>query len=87
MRSWRKTALFVALHLAAVNFLSSLGHAQSTAIRQRSDQSLHEGQPLADPEAFSGIWESPDGQGGAVGIQLKLQSEVGLQYCLQLTNA
>lgn len=39
-------------------------------------RSLQLGQPVSEPEALSGVWEAPDGQGGAVGIHLQLTTTV-----------
>jgi hypothetical protein len=38
------------------------------------DTSFYVGKPIAHPEELSGIWEVPDGHGGAVGIQLILST-------------
>jgi hypothetical protein len=34
------------------------------------------GQPVPNPESLSGIWEAPDGRGGAVGLHLQLTTVV-----------
>jgi hypothetical protein len=40
------------------------------------DTSFYVGSPIAHPEELSGLWEVPDGHGGAVGIQLILSTTV-----------
>jgi hypothetical protein len=39
-------------------------------------RSFYFGHPVDRPEALSGVWEAPDGQGGAVGIHLNLMTTV-----------
>jgi hypothetical protein len=34
------------------------------------------GQPVPHPESLSGLWEAPDGHGGAVGLHLQLTTTV-----------
>jgi hypothetical protein len=41
-------------------------------------RSLYRGRPVDHPEALSGVWETPDGHGGAVGIHLRLMTTVPL---------
>ena len=36
------------------------------------NRSFYDGQTISSPEALSGLWEAPDGDGGAVGIHLIL---------------
>jgi hypothetical protein len=61
------------------------GHARAQSIpnsvpdtptRQPQDRSFYLGTPVTHPEALSGIWEAPDGHGGAVGIHLVLDTTV-----------
>jgi hypothetical protein len=40
------------------------------------DTSFYVGKPIAHPEELSGLWEVPDGHGGAVGIHLILSTTV-----------
>jgi len=40
------------------------------------DTSFYVGKPVAHPEELSGLWEVPDGHGGAVGIHLILSTTV-----------
>jgi hypothetical protein len=53
---------------------------QSSAIAQTSetwkDRSFYLDQPVLHPEALSGTWETPSGNGGAVGIHLQLAAKL-----------
>ena len=64
------------LGLLAASFLASCVFAQSGTTAQPQvapeDRSFYLNRPVVHPEALSGIWEAPDGHGGAVGIQLQL---------------
>jgi hypothetical protein len=40
------------------------------------DRSFYVNQPVDRPEALSGVWQTPDGHGGAVGIHLELMTTV-----------
>jgi hypothetical protein len=40
------------------------------------DRSFYVNQPVNYPEALSGVWQTPDGSGGAVGIHLELMTAV-----------
>jgi hypothetical protein len=56
-------------------------HAQETIAlvtptAPADDTSFYVGKPIAHPEELSGIWEVPDGHGGAVGIHLILSTTV-----------
>lgn len=42
--------------------------------QQAQDRSFYLGQPVVQPEELSGIWEAPDGRGGAIGIHLTLDT-------------
>lgn len=64
------------LGLFLMSFLSSCALGQAMAgSRYESpvgSRSLYFNRTVHDPEALSGVWETPDGKGGAVGIELKL---------------
>jgi len=64
--------------LIAASFLMAVVLAQSRLSAQSQlpaeDRSFYLNEPVIHPEALSGIWESPNGQGGAVGIHLELAS-------------
>jgi len=46
---------------------------QDSASGQRpDDRSFYSGKPVPHPEELSGVWEAPDGKGGAVGLHLTL---------------
>lgn len=47
--------------------------AQSATVPQQ-DRSFNLGAPVPHPEDLSGIWEAPDGHGGAVGLHLTLDT-------------
>ncbi len=68
------------LGLFAVAFLTCRAHAQASVTTYgetpEADRSIYLGTPVIHPEAFSGIWEAPDGHGGAVGIHLILMTMV-----------
>jgi hypothetical protein len=55
-------------------------HSQATApvipTTPAEDTSFYVGKPIAHPEELSGLWEVPDGHGGAVGIHLILSTTV-----------
>jgi hypothetical protein len=50
----------------------SYAHSQTAP----EDKSPYFGKPVIHPEELSGIWEAPDGHGGAIGIQLSLRTTV-----------
>jgi hypothetical protein len=67
--------------LSACIALAGHGRAQSipnslpdTPSRPPQDRSFYLGTPVTHPEDLSGIWEAPDGHGGAVGIHLILDT-------------
>jgi hypothetical protein len=72
MRTW--------IVVVAMALISS--HAQNspplriTPASQETDRGPHLGRPVLHPEAVSGVWEAPDGEGGAVGIHLRLSTIV-----------
>lgn len=68
------------LGLLLVNLLlpCALGQAKA-GVRYEGplgSRSLYFDRPVFHPEALSGVWETPDGKGGAVGIELKLTTAV-----------
>ena len=64
----------------AIGFLAPAAHPQSSATAPPqtppADRSFDVNQPMDHPEALSGVWESSDGRGGAVGIHLELMTMV-----------
>ena len=44
----------------------------------QAHRSFYSGRPVDHPEALSGVWETSDGHGGAVGIHLRLMTTVPL---------
>ncbi len=46
--------------------------AQAAPSQQIQDQSASRAQAVTHPEALSGLWEAPDGNGGVIGIHLQL---------------
>ena len=66
--------------LFGLNLLAQTGLSQSGANAKLSetdeDQSFYLNQPVFHPEALSGIWETPNGNGGAVGIHLQLATKL-----------
>ncbi len=64
------------LGLLAGSFLATCVFAQSGTTGQTQvapeDRSFYLNRPVIHPEALSGIWEAPDGRGGAVGLHLQL---------------
>jgi hypothetical protein len=46
----------------------------SSAAQKHEDQSFYLGTPVNHPEDLSGLWEAPDGHGGAIGIHLLLDT-------------
>src|SRR5271155_3499273 len=61
----------------ACNFIASwFAYSQvTTAPETLADyKSFYVGTPIAHPEELSGVWEVPDGHGGAVGIHLILST-------------
>jgi hypothetical protein len=62
--------------LALSTGLPTMAHGQASVTTEGeiapADRSFHLNQPVDDPESLSGVWQAPDGHGGAVGIQLSL---------------
>lgn len=48
--------------------------SSSPAAVQDKDRSFNVGRPVPHPEEISGLWEAPDGRGGAVGLHLMLDT-------------
>ena len=42
--------------------------------QEQKDRSFYRGTPVTHPEDLSGLWEAPDGHGGAIGIHLLLDT-------------
>ncbi len=65
--------------LFASSLLVQTSLPQSSAIAQftepEEDRSFYLDHPVLHPEALSGIWETPSGSGGAVGIHLQLAAK------------
>ncbi len=68
------------LSLFAAILLILPARSQSTVMTgseiPSGDRSFYLDQPIDHPEALSGIWETPDGNGGAFGIHLQLMTTV-----------
>ena len=62
--------------LAAAGLRTSLAiPPQSPPVKQpQEDRSFYRGTPVPHPEDLSGLWEAPDGHGGAIGIHLLLDT-------------
>lgn len=54
----------------------ALGQAGSRYVWPTGSRSLYFNRPVFHPESISGVWETPVGKGGAVGIQLDLTTAV-----------
>jgi hypothetical protein len=52
---------------------------QNSSAQQHEDRSFSRGMPVTHPEDLSGIWEAPDGRGGAIGIHLLLDTTVPVE--------
>jgi hypothetical protein len=46
----------------------------SASAQEHQDRSFYLGTPVTHPEDLSGVWEAPDGHGGAIGIHLVLDT-------------
>ena len=66
--------------LFGLSLLAQTGLSQSGAKAKLSetdeDRSFYLNQPIFHPETLSGIWETPNGNGGAVGIHLQLATKL-----------
>jgi hypothetical protein len=67
--------LFVLSILLAKTSLSQTNPALPDS-RSEADRSPYQNQPVLHPEALSGVWETQDGEGGAVGIHLELSTSI-----------
>jgi hypothetical protein len=71
------TLLSSLIMLFALSLLVQTSLSQSSAISEsEEDRSFYLNQPVLHPEALSGIWETPIGNGGAVGIYLQLATKL-----------
>jgi len=65
--------LAMAFSLALFGVVSPHAAAQeSFSGQQAEDRSFYLGRPVPAPEELSGVWETPDGHGGAIGLHLVL---------------
>ena len=65
----------IAVAVSAGMLLAGEARSQSIpASPPQQDKSLYLGTPVSHPEELSGVWEAPDGHGGAVGIHLILDT-------------
>lgn len=66
--------------IAAVLLVLTGCESQGLQVRPRKgpfeDRSFSEGRPVLHPEELSGVWEAPDGRGGAIGLNLRLLTTV-----------
>jgi hypothetical protein len=51
----------------------------NASAQNHEDRSFYLGTPVTHPEDLSGIWEAPDGHGGAIGIHLVLDTTVPVE--------
>jgi hypothetical protein len=58
---------------------SSPQQQHSPSPRESEDRSFYLGTPVPHPEDLSGLWEAPDGHGGAVGIHLLLHTTIPVE--------
>jgi hypothetical protein len=56
-----------------------LGGGKAVLNARREDHSFYQGTPVEHPEQLSGVWEAPDGRGGAVGLQFILHTAIPAQ--------
>lgn len=71
----RKTFLMIQYITVALLIFTSAS-AQCSQAQASADKSFYLGKLVEHPEALSGIWETSDGHGGAVGIHLVLDTTV-----------
>jgi hypothetical protein len=62
----------MAWSLAVFGVASQHAAQDSISRQQADDQSFYLGKPVPHPEELSGVWETPDGHGGAIGLHLML---------------
>lgn len=53
---------------------NSSAQQHDSPAQERQDRSFYLGIPVTHPEDLSGLWEAPDGHGGAIGIHLLLDT-------------
>ena len=71
------TLLSNLIMLFTLSLLVQTSLSQSSAISESEEErSFYLNQPVLHPEALSGIWETPIGNGGAVGICLRLATKL-----------
>ncbi len=51
----------------------------NSSAQEHEDRSFYLGTPVAHPEDLSGLWEAPDGHGGAIGIHLVLDTTIPVE--------
>jgi hypothetical protein len=71
----RYAILGILLTFAGATIQGQSGIATQINTHQ-AHRSFYTGRPVGHPEALSGVWETPDGHGGAVGIHLRLTTTV-----------
>ncbi|MFL6428956.1 MAG: hypothetical protein ACJ71S_11980 [Acidobacteriaceae bacterium] len=73
----KRSAIFRVFAAASVCVLSGARARSQSApspLPQQQDRSFYIGTPVTHPEDLSGVWEAPDGHGGAIGIHLILDT-------------
>jgi hypothetical protein len=81
---------FAAASICACILLACEAHSQSasdsssprqhnSSPQENQDRSFYLGTPVPHPEDLSGLWEAPDGHGGAVGIHLLLHTTLPVE--------
>ena len=71
VKSIESTCMSRVIAATAVTFVGLL-----TCAVQAQEESFYFGQPVQHPEGLSGVWETADGQGGAIGIHLLLDTSI-----------
>jgi hypothetical protein len=51
----------------------------NSSAQEHEDRSFYLGTPVAHPEDLSGLWEAPDGHGGAIGLHLLLDTTIPVE--------
>jgi hypothetical protein len=51
----------------------------NSSAQDHEDRSFYLGTPVVHPEDLSGLWEAPDGHGGAIGIHLLLDTTIPVE--------
>jgi hypothetical protein len=57
---------------------NSSAQQHNSSAQEHQDRSFYLGTPVTHPEDLSGVWEAPDGRGGAIGIHLLLDATVSV---------